>query len=77
MLEQDIGLSRLQESIRSYELKDSLKKSIPNLASYYNKTIQCVINRLTYGYCACSNCACSNCPITYPYCNGSLLHLLK
>lgn len=69
---EDIVLSRLQESIRSYELNDRLKKSIPNLASYYNKTIQCVVNRLTYGYCACSNC-----PITYPYCNGSLLHLLK
>ena len=26
---EDIGLSRLQESIRSYELNDSLKKSIP------------------------------------------------
>lgn len=69
---EDIGLSRLQESIRSYELNDSLKKSIPNLASYYNKTIQCVVNRLTYGYCACSNC-----PITYPYCTESLLHLFK
>ena len=34
---EDIVLSRLQESIRSYELNDSLKKSIPNLASYYNK----------------------------------------
>ena len=34
---EDICLSRLQESIRSYELNDSLKKSIPNLASYlYN-----------------------------------------
>ena len=72
MLEQDIGLSRLQESIRSYELNDSLKKSIPNLASYYNKIIQCVVNRLTYGYCACSNC-----PIPCSYCNDSLLHLLK
>ena len=66
---EDIVLSRLQESIRSYELNDNLKKSIPNLA---NKTIQCVVNRLTYGYYACSNC-----PITYPYCNDSLLHLLK
>lgn len=72
MLEQDVGLYYLQESICSYELNDSLKKSIPNLASYYNKTIQCVVNRLTYGYCACSNC-----PITSPYCNDSLLHLLK
>ena len=73
MLEiEDIGLSRLQESIRSYELNDSLKKLIPNLTSHYNKTIQCVVNRLTYGYCDCSNC-----PITFPYCNGSLLHLLK
>ena len=72
MLEQDIGLSRLQESIRSYELNDSSKESIPNLASYYNKIIQCVVNRLTYGYCACSNC-----PITYPYCTESLLHLFK
>ena len=69
---EDIVLSRLQESIRSYELNDSLKKSIPNLASYYNKTIQCVVNRLTYGYCNCSNC-----PITYSYCTESLLHLFK
>ena len=69
---EDICLSRLQESIRSYELNDSLKKSIPNLASYYNKTIQCVVNRLTYGYCACSNC-----PIAYSYRTESLLHLFK
>ena len=69
---EDICLSRLQESIRSYELNDSSKESIPNLASYYNKIIQCVVNRLTFGYCACSSC-----PIPYPYCNDSLLHLLK
>lgn len=69
---EDICLSRLQESIRLYELNDSLKKSVPKLASYYNETIQCVVNRLIYGYYACSNC-----PITYPYCNDSLLHLLK
>ena len=69
---EDICLSRLQESIRLYELNDSLKKSVPKLASYYNTTIQCVVNRLTYGYCACSNC-----PITYPYCTESLLHLFK
>ena len=69
---EDICLSCLQESIHSYELNDSLKKLVPKLASYYNKTIQCVVNRLIYGYGACSNC-----PITYPCCNGSLLHLLK
>ena len=69
---EDICLSRLQESIRLYELNDSLKKSVPKLASYYNETIQCVVNRLVYGYCDCSNC-----PIAFPYCNGSLLHLLK
>lgn len=69
---EDICLSHLQESIRLYELNDSLKKSVPKLASYYNKTIQCVVNRLTYGYCDCSNC-----PITFPYCTESLLHLLK
>lgn len=69
---EDICLYCPQESIRLYELNDSLKKSVPKLASYYNKTIQCVVNRLTYGYCDCSNC-----PITFPYCNGSLLHLLK
>ena len=69
---EDICLSRLQESIHSYELNDSLKKSVPKLASYYNKTIQCVVNRLIYDYCACSNC-----PITYSYCTESLLHLLK
>ena len=68
---EDICLSRLQESIRLYELNDSLKKSVPKLASYYNETIQCVVNRLTYGYCDCSNC-----PITFPYSNSSLLHLL-
>ena len=69
---EDIVLSRLQESIRSYELNDSLKKSVPKLASYYNKTIQCVVNHLIYDYCVCSNC-----PITYSYCTESLLHLLK
>ena len=73
MLEQDIGLSRLQESIRPYELNDSLKKALPSLASHYNKSIQCVINRLIYGYCD----TCSNCPITYSYCKDVLLHLLK
>ena len=70
---EDISLSRIQESIHSYETNNDLKKALPSLASHYNKSIQCVINRLTYGYCG----TCSNCPITYSYCKDVLLHLLK
>ena len=77
MLEKDIGLSRLQESIYesiyTYEISNDLKKALPSLASHYNKSMQCAVNRLTYDYCG----NCSNCPITYSYCKDSLLHLLK
>lgn len=69
---EDISLFRLQESIYSYEINNDLKKALPSLVSHYNKSIQCVINCLTYGYCVCSNC-----PITYLYCKDSLLHLFK
>ena len=77
MLEKDIGLSRAQESIYesiyTYEISNDLKKALPILASHCNKSMQCVVNRLTYDY----GGNCSNCPITYSYCKDSLLHLFK